>query len=83
LVGVAGQSGHSQRPGHDTDDQEGGYQQRPADAAQPTPPCGACRQILWEFGGDLEVILANLRRETGRYALSALLPLPFDDRLLK
>jgi len=54
-----------------------------ADTAAPTPPCGACRQILWEFGGDLEVIMANLRRETGRYALSALLPLPFDARLLK
>jgi len=54
-----------------------------ADTAAPTPPCGACRQILWEFGGDLEVILANLRRETGRHALSELLPLPFDDRLLK
>jgi cytidine deaminase len=53
-----------------------------ADTAEPTPPCGACRQILWEFGGDLEVILANLRRETGRHALSELLPLPFDDRLL-
>ena len=54
-----------------------------ADTAESTPPCGACRQILWEFGGDLEVILANLRRETGRYQLSQLLPLPFDDRLLK
>jgi len=31
-----------------------------ADTSDPTPPCGACRQILWEFGGDLEVILANL-----------------------
>ena len=31
-----------------------------ADTDAPTPPCGACRQILWEFGGDLEVILANL-----------------------
>jgi cytidine deaminase len=53
-----------------------------ADTVAPTPPCGACRQILWEFGGDLEVILANLERETGRYRLSALLPLPFDGRLL-
>jgi cytidine deaminase len=54
-----------------------------ADTTAPTPPCGPCRQILWEFGGDLEVIMANLRRETGRYQLSQLLPLPFDDRLLK
>lgn len=53
-----------------------------ADTQAPTPPCGACRQILWEFGGDLEVVLANLRRETGRYRLSDLLPLPFDARLL-
>ena len=54
-----------------------------ADTMAPTPPCGACRQILWEFGGDLEVILANLRRETGRIRLSELLPLPFDARLLE
>jgi cytidine deaminase len=54
-----------------------------ADTQAPTPPCGACRQILWEFGGDLEVVLANLRRETGRYRLSELLPLPFEARLLK
>ena len=33
-----------------------------ADTVAPTPPCGACRQILWEFGGDLEVILANLEQ---------------------
>ena len=54
-----------------------------ADTAKPTPPCGSCRQILWEFGGDLEVVLANLRRETGRMRLGDLLPLPFDRRLLK
>ena len=53
-----------------------------ANTRAPTPPCGPCRQILWEFGGDLEVILANLRRETGRHRLSDLLPLPFDKRLL-
>jgi cytidine deaminase len=54
-----------------------------ADTEAPTPPCGACRQILWEFGGDLEVILANLKQETGRHQLSDLLPIPFDGRLLK
>ena len=54
-----------------------------ADTTAPTPPCGPCRQILWEFAGDLEVILANLRRETGRHRLSDLLPLPFDRRLLR
>jgi cytidine deaminase len=53
-----------------------------ADTEAPTPPCGACRQILWEFGGNLEVILANLRREKGRHRLEDLLPLPFDARLL-
>ena len=47
-----------------------------------TPPCGACRQILWEFGGDLEVVLANLTEVKGVYRLRDLLPLPFDARLL-
>jgi cytidine deaminase len=54
-----------------------------ADTIAPTPPCGPCRQILWEFGGDVEVILANLRRETGRYRMADLLPLPFDRRQLR
>ena len=54
-----------------------------ADTEAPTPPCGACRQILWEFGGDLAVTLANLRRVTGQHTLSDLLPLPFDARLLE
>lgn len=53
-----------------------------ADTNDPTPPCGACRQILWEFGGDLEVVLANLTALKGTYRLQDLLPLPFDARLL-
>src|SRR5947208_13553468 len=53
-----------------------------ADTEAPTPPCGACRQILWELGGDLEVILGNLSGETGRFRMRELLPLPFDARLL-
>jgi cytidine deaminase len=53
-----------------------------ADTAEPTPPCGACRQILWEFGGDLEVVLANLTEVKAAYRLHDLLPMPFDARLL-
>jgi cytidine deaminase len=53
-----------------------------ADTEAPTPPCGACRQILWEFGGDLEIILANLKEVKATYRLAHLLPLPFDGRLL-
>ena len=54
-----------------------------ADTASPTPPCGPCRQLLWEYCGDIEVVLANLQGPTARYRLSELLPLPFDNRLLK
>ena len=53
-----------------------------ADTEAPTPPCGACRQILWEFGGNLEIQLANLSVRTGTHQLKDLLPMPFDARLL-
>ena len=42
-----------------------------------------CRQLLWEYCGDIDVILANLERTTATLRLSALLPLPFDGRLLE
>lgn len=54
-----------------------------ADTAAPTPPCGACRQLLWEYCGDITVILANLQTVAGQHQMSKLLPLPFDNRLLK
>lgn len=50
---------------------------------EPTPPCGACRQLLWEFCGDIDLVLANLERVTAHYRLSDLLPKPFDGRFLK
>jgi cytidine deaminase len=53
-----------------------------ADTADPTPPCGSCRQLLWEYCGDVEVVLANLSEVKRRLRLSELLPLPFDARLL-
>jgi cytidine deaminase len=54
-----------------------------ADTDRLTPPCGACRQILWEYCGDIEVILANLHSERATYRLGKLLPSPFDDRFLE
>jgi cytidine deaminase len=53
-----------------------------ADTSAPTPPCGACRQILWEFAGDIEVILANRDRVTASHRMADLLPAAFDRRLL-
>jgi cytidine deaminase len=53
-----------------------------ADTESPTPPCGACRQIMWEFGGDMEVVMANLSAVTATLQMKDLLPLPFDRRLL-
>jgi len=53
-----------------------------ADTDQPTPPCGPCRQLLWEYAGDIEVFLGNLQRQAATYRLHELLPHPFDDRFL-
>ena len=53
-----------------------------ADTETLTPPCGACRQILWEFCGDIEIVLANLQRKTESLRLSELLPRPFDASFL-
>jgi cytidine deaminase len=54
-----------------------------ADTDDPTPPCGSCRQLLWEYCGDIDVILSNLSEVKRRMRLSQLLPLPFDARLLE
>lgn len=49
------------------------------DADKLTPPCGACRQIIWEFCGDAEVILGNLKGKTEVHRMAELFPQPFDD----
>jgi cytidine deaminase len=49
-----------------------------ADTEALTPPCGACRQILWEFCGDIEIVLVNPRGKTETYQLKDLFPKPFD-----
>lgn len=52
------------------------------DTATPTPPCGACRQLLWEFAPDAEVILANLNGDVLRYTVRELIPGAFDGKQL-
>jgi cytidine deaminase len=53
-----------------------------ADTDALTPPCGACRQILWEFCGDVEITLVNLQGKTEIYQLKDLFPKPFDASFL-
>ena len=53
-----------------------------ADAPRPTAPCGPCRQILWEFCGDIPVRIQDLGGRHRTVLMSALLPLPFDRRNL-
>lgn len=43
-----------------------------------TPPCGACRQLIWEFCGDVPVVMANLRGKIAVHPMSQLFPKPFD-----
>ena len=49
-----------------------------ADTETLTPPCGACRQILWEFCGDVEIVLVNPRGKTESFRMRDLFPRPFD-----
>ncbi len=49
-----------------------------ADTEILTPPCGACRQILWEFAGDIEITLVNLKGQTEIVQLATLFPRAFD-----
>ncbi len=53
-----------------------------ADTDELTPPCGTCRQIIWEFCGDIPVTMANLAGKTETIQMSELLPRPFDSTFL-
>lgn len=53
-----------------------------ADTDSLTPPCGACRQILWEFCGDIEVVLVNPRGLSETMRMKDLFPRPFDASFL-
>jgi cytidine deaminase len=43
-----------------------------------TPPCGACRQLIWEFCGDVPVVMANLKGKVEVIRMRELFPKPFD-----
>ena len=49
-------------------------------AEAPTPPCGACRQVLWEFGPGATVIAETTGGERVLWALEDLLPAAFGPR---
>lgn len=52
------------------------------DTATPTPPCGACRQLLWEFAPEAEVVLANLKGDVVKWTVRELIPGAFDAKQL-
>jgi cytidine deaminase len=54
-----------------------------ADTEDLTPPCGVCRQIIWEFGGDIPVVFANLSGKVETVQMRELLPRAFDTKFLK
>jgi len=54
-----------------------------ADTEDLTPPCGTCRQIIWEFAKHAKIVLANLRGQREEVHILDLLPRAFDARFLK
>jgi len=54
-----------------------------ADTEQLTPPCGTCRQIIWEFCKHATIVLANLHGQKEELHVADLLPRAFDARFLK
>lgn len=54
-----------------------------SDDANFCSPCGACRQIIWELCGDIDVILIDGNKNTKTFKASEFLPFPFGDENLK
>ena len=54
-----------------------------ADTDTLTPPCGTCRQIIWEFCRDATIVFANLDGKSETFTMAELLPKAFDARFLK
>ena len=54
-----------------------------ADTETLTPPCGTCRQIIWEFARGAAIVFANLDGKSEEFHIAELLPRAFDARFLK
>jgi cytidine deaminase len=54
-----------------------------ADTETLTPPCGTCRQIIWEFARGATIVFANLEGKSEIFHIAELLPRAFDARFLK
>ena len=54
-----------------------------ADTESLTPPCGACRQIIWEFCGDIPVVLVNVKDQREKLQMRDLFPRAFDASFLE
>ncbi len=52
------------------------------DTEELTPPCGACRQVIWDMCGDIEIVLMNLKGKDKSFKMKELLPYPFDKNFL-
>jgi cytidine deaminase len=50
-----------------------------ADTEKVCPPCGACRQVLWDLAGDIDVVMINKHGQTKSAQLHELLPEAFDN----
>ena len=53
-----------------------------ADTETLTPPCGTCRQIIWEFAREATIVFANLDGKSEQFQIKDLLPSAFDARFL-
>lgn len=53
-----------------------------SDSEKFTTPCGACRQVLWELAGDIDVYMINRLGEYQKSTMKELLPLGFDKSFL-
>jgi len=53
-----------------------------SDAKDFCTPCGACRQVLYELAGDIDVVLQNKKGQVRSYKLSSLLPEAFTAKTL-